>query len=160
MSDIESAESCCVQLKKRLLPKLSNGGRKSESVSSSDVSNTALSFAVTINIQPTKFMNKRQWKLYDHDQQRRILARVELASRKKTPSIILKELHYEKCPKLGNIHFHALYTMPPEFMSQLEAYYARVVAATGEQINPFRYMDVQQVYDEQGWLQYIRKSAS
>jgi len=137
------------------------GARQCKNVSSNDVShtdNTVTQFAITVNIQPTKFMNKKQWRKYTPEQQTSQLARIESAFRRNNPSVKLMELHYETCPVLKNIHFHALYEMPKIFKSELETYYKRICDATDEHTKiPWRYLDIQQIFDMQGWLDYIRK---
>lgn len=127
----------------------------SPGVSPSDV--TLYGYAITVNIQPTKKMNNRQWRKYDSSEQIKILGRLESALRSKNPTIKLKEIHYETCPKLKQIHFHALYEMPEIFVSTVEAYYDRLCGSTGIQTVPWRHLVVEQVYDRQGWLDYIRK---
>lgn len=118
-------------------------------------------WAVTVNIQPTKLMNKRQWRKYSPDQQMGILGRIEAAFRRKTPSVQLVELHYETCPALGNIHFHALYEMPKDFVSTMENYYKDVCDSSDEHTKiKWRYLDIQQVKDEKAWLEYIRKDVN
>jgi len=75
------------------------------SVSSSDVSKgidlrpyqeaaTIMEYGVTVNICPNKYMNRKKWKIYNHDQQRQILTRIEKSLRQKTPSIQLKDIYY------------------------------------------------------------------
>lgn len=125
-------------------------------VSDNDV--TTKRYGITVNIQPTKLMNKRQWRKYTPVQQTGILQRVEKALRRENPSIKLIELHFETCPTLKNIHFHALYEMPEQFKAQLETYYARFTSTDEKTINPWRTLDVTELYDEAGWLQYIRKA--
>lgn len=115
-------------------------------------------YAVTVNIQPTKLMNKRQWRKYSPVQQTGILSRVEKALRNKNPSIRLIELHYETCPTLKNIHFHALYEMPEEFMAEVETYYNKFTHVDENTVEPWRTLDIVEVHNERGWLEYIRKS--
>lgn len=130
----------------------------SPSVSSSDVTaTTAIPYAVTVNIQPTKLINRRQWKLYSSDQQRQILMRIEKSIRTKNPSIVLNEIHFEECPILKQQHFHCLYTMPPEFTTVLETYYNRVIGSTGKQTKPWRHFVMKPVDNVKGWVDYIRK---
>jgi len=123
------------------------------------ISSASKLYGITVNVQPTKLMNKKQWFKYNKDQQMAILGRIEKGSRKGTPSIELKELNYETCPKLGNIHFHALYSMPKMFISQLEAYYKRVLDSSDEFTKTkWRYLDIKIIVGtEDNWLQYIRK---
>lgn len=126
----------------------------SDAYSSTD---TITSFAVTVNIQPTRHMNKRQWKKYEPAEQIKILGRIEARLRKDNPSIVLKEIHYETCPTLKQIHFHALYEMPRIFQTTMEAYYKRVCGSTGEQTKPWRYLDISEIRDKEAWFKYIRK---
>jgi len=125
-----------------------------------------LKYAVTVNVQPTRLVNKRQWKLYKPDQQRAILSRMEAFIRRVTPSIKLHELHFETCPNVGNIHFHALYEMPREYLAELECQWNRLI---GTIVNAYtktdsksvwRHLDVQEVYNEEEWLKYIKKDAN
>lgn len=118
-----------------------------------------LRYAVTVNIQPTRLINKRQWKLYDHDKQRAQLTRMEASIRRKTPSIELLEMHFEVCPVLKNIHMHALYKMPRIFVVELEAQWNRMVGSiiNEKTTQPFRHLDIKEVYDEEGWVKYIKK---
>lgn len=113
--------------------------------------------AVTVNIQPTKKMNKKQWRYYSADQQRQILMRIEKFIRTKNPSITLKEMHFEECPVLKQQHFHAWYVMPSDFQTVLETYYNRVCGSSGDQTQPWRHYVAKQVFDQPGWLKYIRK---
>lgn len=114
-------------------------------------------WAVTLNINPTRKINKRQWKLYNHDQQRAILSRIEKSLRKKTPSIQLIELHFEVCPIIKNIHFHALYEFPSIMKNHVEAYYNRVVGDKNPARMPWRHLDLKSITYYEGWINYIRK---
>lgn len=126
-----------------------------EGVSRNDA--TYKRYAVTVNIQPTKMMNKRQWRKYDSVQQTGILQRLEAALRRHNPSIKLIELHYETCPNLKNIHFHALYEMPEEFINEVETYYNKFTSTDENTKTPWRTLDISEVMSEAAWLQYIRK---
>jgi len=79
--------------------------------------------ASTVNIQPSKLMNRRPWKKYNHDDQRKILMRVEASFRRKYPTVELIELQYEVCPQLNNIHYHALYKMTDDEEHELYNYF-------------------------------------
>lgn len=163
MTDVDSEISIDTndnEIMARLKRPLFKQSRKTQGASPSDVysnMDTITSFAVTVNIQPTKHMNKRQWKKYEAADQIKILGRIEARLRKDNPSIVLKEIHYETCPTLKQIHFHALYEMPRIFQTTLEAYYNRVCGSTGEQTKPWRHLTIEPVYDREGWLKYIRK---
>lgn len=114
-------------------------------------------YAVTINVCPNKKMNNKIWKTYDHIRQTAQLQRLEAHMRKLNPSIELIELQFEICPALNQIHFHALYSMPKEFVSTMENYWREKVADKKPSIPPWRYIDIQKVYNRKGWEDYIRK---
>jgi len=139
------------------------GLRKQKGASLNDVTvgdgsfNNDPLYAVTVNIQPTKLINKRQWKLYNHDKQRSFLTRIEAKLRQQNPSIELIEIHYETCPTLNNIHFHALYRMPKIFISTMQNYYKTFSSTDNKTKEPWRHILVEDVYDKEGWLAYIRK---
>jgi len=140
------------------------------SVSSSDVSKgidlrpyqeapTILEYGVTVNICPNKYMNRKKWKIYNHDQQRQILTRIEKSLRQKTPSIQLKDIYYEICPTLQQVHFHALYSMPRQFITEMETYYNRVVGMPemSNSSKAWRHFQFEAIYDREGWIKYIKK---
>jgi len=115
-------------------------------------------FAVTVNIKPTKKMNNRFWKLYTHDQQRKQLSRIESHFRAVTPSVKLIRIEYEICPTMQNIHFHALYSCPVEFISTIQNYYKKYDGNDVNTVKPWRHLDVQECYDMSGWIKYISKT--
>lgn len=126
-----------------------------------DVTPNCTLFAVTVNICPNKKMNGRLWKKYTHDKQRVILCKLEACFRRKTPTIELVAIEYEMCPVLHQIHFHALYKCPKPYGSEIETYWARVADSTEglkNKTKAWRHLDVQQVYDKNGWLIYITKT--
>jgi len=127
--------------------------------SASTAHSSRLEYGVTVNIQPTKKMNGKFWRDYCHDKQRAILGRIEAKFRALTPSVELIELHYEVCPTLKNVHFHALYNAPFLFTAEMEAYYKRVCDARDANTRiPWRYLDIKVIKDgAQHWLEYIRK---
>jgi len=162
MSEIECQPKClCCFNTQEVLDKtyrkifFSNSGASQKSASSSDVK---CLYAVTINVQPSRLMNKKQWRNYTQDQQTSQLTRIEQAIRRDNPSIVLKKICFEICPVLQQVHFHALYEMPPLFRSVLESYYERVLGSTGVQTNPWRHIALEEVYNEQGWIDYITKA--
>ena len=120
-------------------------------------------YAVTVNIQPTRLMNKKQWKLYNHDQQRGQLTRLECAMRRENPTIELVEIHFEVCPELGQIHFHALYNIPPNFVTTMVNWWDNKIGTLPnhktirDKFTTWRHCDVQQIYSPEGFLKYIRK---
>lgn len=121
--------------------------------------NDATMYAVTVNVAPTKFMNRKQWRRYSPVEQTAQLTRIEAAFRRNNPSVVLKEIHFETCPVVKNIHFHALYEMPALFKAELETYYNRICDSTDSNTTtPWRHLDIQPVRDLTAWLQYIRKT--
>lgn len=145
--------------------------RKTKAVRLHDVNNTpskessdsdiedlnSKQYAITVNIKPTKVMNGRLWKLYTPDHQIKILTRMEKCIRSKNPSINLCELHFETCPRTRMIHFHALYLLPDSFKSVLETFWARFSGDDAKTKTPWRIFHSAEIYDDAGWLAYIRK---
>lgn len=110
--------------------------------------------ACTVNICPDKALNKKRWKTYTHEQQRDILFRIERSMRKATPSVILHKLIYEVCPTLNNIHFHALYECPRDYISTIENFWR------SKKYNPsddWRIVKTEFIYNYEGWFKYIHK---
>lgn len=147
------------------------GARQSKDVSPNDVTidtpvkqlrviTVPMWYAVTINPQPTKRLNKREYRKYTDTQQIGILTRMEAKFRRDNPCVELVELHFEKCPTLGQVHFHAKYSMPAIYVTSMEEYWRRVLDATDANTKkPWKYLDIQTVYNDQGWLDYIRKES-
>jgi len=128
-------------------------------VSVNDV-NTPILYAVTVNPQPTCKLNRKRYNAYSGDQQVAILSRIEAALRRKNPDITLVELRYEICPKLQQWHFHALYEMAPIYLASIWNYYKRIMDSTDANTKTiWRYLDIQPVWNKEGWEQYIRKDA-
>jgi len=119
---------------------------------------TAKLFAVTVNIKPNKVFSKKPWHKYDKDKQRGLLARMELALRKKTPSIELVRIEYEECPKIKNIHFHAMYSMPSEFVSEMECHWEKHSGNLPDTKVPWRVIQIKPIHNEAGWIDYITKT--
>lgn len=150
MSNSEELDDGCTEVINRLFRPLWSQDR----VSSGDV--TPL-YAVTVNVCPNKKMNNKIWKTYDHIKQTAQLQRLEAHMRKLNPSIELLELQFEICPALNQIHFHALYDMPDVFVSTMENYWREKIADKKPTTPPWRFLDIQQVYNRKGWEDYIRK---
>jgi len=111
--------------------------------------------AVTVNPDPFALMNKRMYKLYTNDKQRAMLTRIENAARVTLGDINLKKLTFEICPKLGQVHYHALYDLPSTHVTPLELYIMqRVSRKNGPSWRAFQ---SETVYDEKGWIRYITK---
>jgi len=120
-------------------------------------------FAVTVNICPTKKMNNKLWRTYTHDKQRDVLLRVEGAFRRKTPSVELKEIRFEECPTLKQIHYHAHYVMPKEFEYEMFNHFKRICCSQDEHtLKPWRFIAIKELprdADVTRWEDYIRKDA-
>lgn len=124
------------------------------------VHNIPIKYAVTVNPAPTRLLNRKQYRLYDSDKQIAILRRIENALRRDNPAIKLIKLNFEKCPSNGQMHFHALFEMPALFVETMENYYNRILSSTDSKTRvPWRHFDIQTVYNEQGWVDYITKDA-
>jgi len=119
-------------------------------------------FAVTVNIQPTKYMNKKLWRTYTQEQQRAQLLRIESAFRRKTPSVKLHELCFEVCPTLQQIHYHAHYEMPKEFEHEMYNYFKRICCSQDDKtLKPWRFIDISILptdADVKRWMDYIHKN--
>lgn len=122
--------------------------------------NDPLLYAITVHPCPTAPLNKKLYKNYNHDQQRAMLGRIEACIRRKNPSIELIEIHYEIAPITGQIHFHAMYSMPSIFQSTLVSYYRRIMDTTNDQTKvPWRYLDLSVIKDKDAWTTYIQKDS-
>lgn len=117
-------------------------------------------YAVTVNIAPNKHVNKKRWHTYTHDKQRSVLERLEASFRRKTPSVVLHKIVFENCPVVKNVHFHALYEMPPLYESTLRNHW--VVFDDNNNSNDaksdWRHLDIRPVHNVKGWLEYISKT--
>lgn len=113
-------------------------------------------WAITINPPPTKLMNKRPYAKYTLYDQQKILSRIENRIRRDNPRIQLVRIYYEVCPTLKQMHFHAMYRMPSIFSSTLETYFHRIFYDKTAR-KEWRYMRLEPVYNEQGWIKYISK---
>jgi len=114
-------------------------------------------YAITLNFSPNLRVNKRPWKDYTQDQQRASLGRIEAAFRRRNPTCKLIELRYEVCPKIKQIHFHALYEMPLVYKTTMSNYYAKFDATLKDTRNPWRHLDIQDIFDNNGWIDYCNK---
>lgn len=128
-----------------------------------NIDNNIKQYAVTVNIHPYKCMNKKRWFTYTHDQQRNQLMRIENKLRLNNPSIKLLNFSFEIAPAINddeyrNIHFHALYEMPESYKAELETYYNRICQATSDTKQPWKHLDIQEIYSKSGWLKYIYKN--
>lgn len=112
--------------------------------------------AITVNPPPTKLMNKRPYSRYTQEQQQQILSRIESKIRKDNQSIVLEKIYYEVCPILKQMHFHAMYKMPMNFLSTIESYYHRIMFdKTATKV--WRFLHTEEIYNKEGWITYISK---
>lgn len=123
----------------------------------SEFENRFIELAVTVNISPSKLINKKVWKYYTHEKQRGILTRIENRFRQVTPSVLLRKIYFEECPKAGVMHFHAWYCLPREFVSEMEVYWERHNYKNAETKVPWRIIETKEIWDEAGWTNYITK---
>lgn len=145
------------KLTKSLFPKR----KLNASLSDVSINEATTMIACTVNIKPNKIMNRRRWKTHTADQQRASLTRLEQAFRKVTPACKLMKLTFEKCPSNGHIHFHAMYEAPAIFMTTIENFWNEKV--DGNDLNtriPWRHVIVKNVFNQQGWIDYITKYES
>lgn len=116
---------------------------------------------VTVNIQPTKYVHGVRWRDFNHDEQRAYLSAIESRCRREYPYLVLHEIHYEECPKLNQIHFHALYSMPQGYMKYIEEFYEAMIANKSAQLKKWRYLDMKVIKGTcDNWLTYIRKGGN
>lgn len=113
-------------------------------------------FAVTVNLNPYGFVNNRKWSLYKNDAQRSTLLRIEASLRRTYPNIELVELIFEVCPKLKNIHFHALYRMPLEIPPLYEQYFNDRVKKVSL-LCTYKNVEIEPLWNYEGWIKYITK---
>lgn len=114
-------------------------------------------YGITVNIKPTFKMNRKYWNSYEPHEQCLILERILNNYLKKTPSISLKELHFETCPKLKMMHFHAMIECEPSFFTDIICYFERFSGNDENTKVPWRVIQGEQIYDEKGWIAYIKK---
>lgn len=120
-------------------------------------------YAITVNICPDKYMNRKKWKTYTHDQQRDSLLRINKSIIDKVFNYLdskhqatydrmsITEIRFEICPILDIIHFHALVKCD-ELTQILYTNHWQ-----GYNVDKWRIIDVQEIYNEEGWLSYINK---
>lgn len=117
-------------------------------------------YAVTVNIKPSKLMNRRRWDMYTHDKQRAMLTRLERNMRKGIEGLFLKCLHFEVCPRLRNIHYHAWYgttLCDLDVIGRIRAYWDKHTGDSITTIIPWRIVVIKEIFDKRGWLEYITK---
>jgi len=132
--------------------------RKHKNASSNDVNTIQpIYWAVTINISPNFRMNRKVWKKYSGDEQRRQLSRIETHFRKVNTWVKLHKIAFELCPTVHNMHYHALYESTPGFPFVLEEYFRKYDTTDANTIEPWRHICVKEVYNHQGWVDYLMK---
>lgn len=115
-------------------------------------------YAVTVNIRPNKLINKKPWLSYTAPEQIAILERIHLAFERDHPTVTRVALHYETCPIVSNIHFHALYLMEEHMAIPMRKYYERICDADDKKtLSHWRSIDMSLIISYECWLKYIRK---
>lgn len=157
--ELENVNEVLKRVKRPLFKRATKRACAETALADSDVTidNGPKLYACTVNLKPNYIVNRKPWKKYSADKQRGILTRIEHALRKKTPSIQLLKLTFEECPVLGQIHFHALYSMPTVFKSEMEVYWERHSGNLPDTREPWRPIVIKEVFNETGWLDYINK---
>lgn len=154
----EERDPECESVMSRLRGSLFRRNHGVSQASAEERSDNVAQYAVTINPDPHMLFNKRPYHKYNYDQQRAMLTRIENACRRDLGSAYhLLELHFEICPTLNQVHFHALYESSLS-MAPYELYMGSRCKRTNAP--SWRFYDCQQVYNKSGWLDYIRKNSN
>lgn len=122
-----------------------------------EASHSTSSYAFTLNVNPAKKVNGKRWASYSHEEQRGIINRLEQKLRLKNPSIKRCEWSFECGDVKQQVHYHALYSCPKDYVSVLETYFNRIFdfesACWGTvDIRPLPYQE-----DIANWITYIYK---
>lgn len=117
-----------------------------------------INVAFTLNVNPAKKVNGKRWASYSHEEQRAIINRLELKLRIKNPSIKRCEWVFEQGDVKQQIHYHALYSLPKDYVSVLETYFSRIFDYEPSNwgtvdIRPLLYQE-----DIANWITYMYKT--
>lgn len=134
-----------------------NNHGASQNASSHDVYTDGSLWAITLNFSPNATLNRRLWKRYDHVQQKKILERVFCNLLKDYELVFIKELTYEICPKLNQIHLHGLLEGNEKDISKLKTQLDSKFKPKFEERIPWRTTIIERIYNLEGWQKYIRK---
>jgi len=168
MSEAEPKKKESKYVRMQLLPEVGSGVSPGSLRHATPVvpssNEESIQWAVTVNLCPDKYVNRRRWRdLTDHEQMSELMSQhqkyaneafLNTISIKKTHSgvspMIVDELNFETCPKSGQKHFHALITAQQTVMESYKKLW------TGNLKN-WRTIDSQEVKCYTAWLAYIRK---
>lgn len=116
-------------------------------------------YGCTINPCPTRLMNRRRYGNYSLEQQEKMLARMLNCICASAPEeIVLVEYQFEVCPNLKQKHLHALIEMTDLGCSLFCAFWEKRLKNKSSSVyEEWRSIDVTPIWDEPGWLEYIRK---
>jgi len=114
-------------------------------------------FAVTINPDPFYFMKRadRPYKSATHKEQQGFIKYAIASLERDNPSVSHTTIMYEVCPKLKQIHAHCIVEMPLIYVSTYVNYMKRVICRHNSP--SWRHTEVEQIYNRQGWINYITK---
>jgi len=127
------------------------------------------SFAVTVNICPNFKCNyfdrqvvnsnvKKKYKDHSYKIQQQIMQKMQEALLKRNPSITCKAYYYEICPKILQVHLHALYECPDEFKYQLSSHYTKYEPNGNATWRTIQIDELESAKDVKVWCQYIQKA--
>jgi len=115
-------------------------------------------WAVTVNISPNKFINKKPWKNYSAERQTSILERILTQLTTKNPSIALLEYRFEVCPIITQIHVHALFECAREWVTTIENWIHHSCEWKDDKSSPrWRHLQIDPIFSKEGWIKYINK---
>lgn len=150
MSDSEDSDDNTAQVLAKLNRPLFNGAQAPEA--SAD---NVQYYAVTINPDPYMKVNNKKYSSYTDGQQRAMLLRMHNAVLRDNPTIVCEDMVFEKCPKLKQAHYHCLMRCPQIWLSTYTNYLQRRLVRDNSP--SWRFAVVKEVFDYQGWIDYMYK---
>lgn len=114
-------------------------------------------YGVTVNLKPLCKMNRKTWNTYTPEKQVEILRRIHNSYLRLNPSTVEIEIHFESCPVLKQMHFHALIECPSTHISSYANFWEKYSGNLPDTRKPWRVIMYEPIYNEKGWLEYIRK---
>jgi len=120
------------------------------------ITSQQVKWAITINPCPNKLYNKKKWGKYTNAEQELILCRVISKLTTTHPSIQCLSKYFEKCPSNGQTHLHGLFEYSVFWHSTLENWVNHSFEWKSD-VEPWRHLDVQPIFNLEGWKEYITK---